>query len=279
MFETKDILNLLLAPYFCAQYYGWIGILKCWLLAIPNSQQETFELLDKYQSSNLIDPLNYIIGERVFIFNGKEDILINPANGPHIETFYQRYNCNILTEFNVSAQHTMPTKSYGNPCWAFWPPFIGNCDYDTAYITLNHIYGNLKKPTNKPAQIKENLMQFNQYEFYADLPNPSSMDTIGYIYVPTYCQTNRGCSIHIAFHGCAMGRQIIGERFVRHAGYNDVAELNNIIILYPQVAISLFIPFNPIGCYDWFGFTGEHYATQFGVQMLTVRNMLSRTLS
>lgn len=52
-------------------------------------------------------------------------------------------------------------------------------------------------------------------------------------------------------------RQSIGDVFAKHAGYNEVAEANNIIILYPQTA--LFPPYNPNGCYDWWGVTSIGY--------------------
>lgn len=278
---SKDVMGAGIiagVPYFCAHYYDITGIIKCWIFAWQNSQEETNKLIATYEKSNLIDPSRYMAGERVFIFHGKSDILINAENGPDIEKFYKHYNCNVLTQFDIDAQHAMPTDDYGNPCWAFFPPFISNCKYDTAYVTLNYIYGNIKKPKKK-VQIKENLIQFDQAEFYENLPSPTSMDTIGYIYVPTHCKTNKGCPLHIAFHGCAMGRQISGEAFVRNGGYNDVAELNNIIILYPQVGISFFRPFNPLGCYDWYGFTGPYYATKSGVQLITVHNMMKKILT
>lgn len=46
-------------------------------------------------------------------------------------------------------------------------------------------------------------------------------------------------------------RQIIGTTFAEHAGYNQVAEVNNIIILYPQTHSSTL---NPNGCFDWYVF-------------------------
>ena len=78
------------------------------------------------------------------------------------------------------------------------------------------------------------------------------------------------CRLHIAFHGCLQGRQVtnmyslqyaiylasklpycrqlIGDVYAKHAGYNAVAEVNNIIVLYPQAVNSFF---NPSGCWDW----------------------------
>ena len=49
-------------------------------------------------------------------------------------------------------------------------------------------------------------------------------------------------------------REEISDRFVTQAGYNEVAELNNIVILYPQ-AIATTVPLNPQGCWDWWGYT------------------------
>ena len=45
-------------------------------------------------------------------------------------------------------------------------------------------------------------------------------------------------------------RGTIGDVFAVHAGYNGVAEVNNIIVLYPQVVKTLLT--NPQGCWDWY---------------------------
>jgi len=46
-------------------------------------------------------------------------------------------------------------------------------------------------------------------------------------------------------------RWSVGEKFVRTTGYNDVAELNNIIIIYPQAINSTG---NLGGCWDVWGY-------------------------
>lgn len=46
-------------------------------------------------------------------------------------------------------------------------------------------------------------------------------------------------------------REKISDAFARHAGYNEVAEINNIIIIYPQAVAS---SRNPNGDWDWWGF-------------------------
>ena len=59
------------------------------------------------------------------------------------------------------------------------------------------------------------------------------------------------CKLHIALHGCLQHAKKIGDVYVRNAGYNEVADLNDFIILYPQATTSTS---NPNGCWDWFVF-------------------------
>ena len=56
------------------------------------------------------------------------------------------------------------------------------------------------------------------------------------------------CKLHVALHGCLQGYHYVSNIFTTYAGYNDIAEHNNVIILYPQVRNSIL---NPDGCWDW----------------------------
>ena len=78
------------------------------------------------------------------------------------------------------------------------------------------------------------------------------MDSTGYVYIPKKCETEV-CNLHVAFHGCLQGKYLIGNVYAKYSGYNQVADLNNFIVLYPQVQSSLLN--NPSGCWDWWGFT------------------------
>lgn len=62
---------------------------------------------------------------------------------------------------------------------------------------------------------------------------------------------NLVCKLHIAFHGCLQGYHYISNVFAMFAGYNGIAEINNIIVLYPQVKNSTL---NPKGCWDWYNY-------------------------
>ena len=57
----------------------------------------------------------------------------------------------------------------------------------------------------------------------------------------------------------------IGEDYVMHGGYNEVADANNIVILYPQAKRSLTIPYNPNGCFDWWGYNDGGLTSDYGM--------------
>eukprot|EP01136_Pigoraptor_vietnamica_P005621 Opistho-1_new@37505 len=100
------------------------------------------------------------------------------------------------------------------------------------------------------------------------------MDKDGYVYVPTACQQNATCRLHVAFHGCEQGHSSVGMDYVEDAGYNGWAEANNIIVLYPQVLPTSMLGSNPKGCFDWWGYTDSKYAYKSGAQMSAVKKMI-----
>ena len=67
----------------------------------------------------------------------------------------------------------------------------------------------------------------------------------------------------------------LGRAFAREAGYNRWADANRIVVLYPQAEKSYFSPFNPRGCWDWWGYSGVDYATRNGAQLASVHRMLT----
>jgi len=64
------------------------------------------------------------------------------------------------------------------------------------------------------------------------------------------------CKLHISFHGCKQFVAKIGTRYVVRGGFNEWAESNGYVVLYPQTVNSYTLPFNPEGCFDWWGYTG-----------------------
>lgn len=71
-----------------------------------------------------------------------------------------------------------------------------------------------------------------------------------------------------------IGKAYVDDVFVRKAGYLEVAELNNLIVIFPQVRSSLLFPLNPMGCWDWWGYTKNNFATKNGPQMIALKSMI-----
>lgn len=74
----------------------------------------------------------------------------------------------------------------------------------------------------------------------------------GLVYLPRTALQGRPCSVHVALHGCQQSAAVMGETFARHTGYNEWAESNDIIVLYPQVEpVRHGLDDNPLASWDW----------------------------
>lgn len=71
-----------------------------------------------------------------------------------------------------------------------------------------------------------------------------------------------------------LGKSYVGDVFAKAAGYLEVAELNDIIVIFPQIVQSSYSPQNPNGCFDWWGYTSSNYANKLGSQMTGIKNMI-----
>ena len=102
------------------------------------------------------------------------------------------------------------------------------------------------------------------------------MAETGYLYVPSACTAaGARCRVHVALHGCLQSFQSVQDSFIAHAGYNAWADGNKLLVLYPQVDKSS-SPDNEYGCWDWWGYTGGHYAHKSAPQMKAIMAMVRR---
>lgn len=237
-------------PFWCAQDDIEIALSSCMVKPELISVAELVAITYTTALSKSIDYPSHLSSDRVFLFSGTLDTVVDPGVVKKLAEYYSRFiitgSLNMVD--SIPAEHSMVTDDYGNSCGVFSSPFINNCNYSAALNLLQHIYRDIT-PANSSAAIAENLLEFDQSEFFADLPKLVSMDSTGFVYVPTACQKRaRACRLHLAFHGCLQGRMFINSTFVLHAGYNGLAEANDIIVLYPQLRNSTL---NPNGCWDW----------------------------
>jgi poly(3-hydroxybutyrate) depolymerase len=167
-----------------------------------------------------------------------------------------------------------------NACATSEAPFINRCgDFDAPGELLAHLIGPLAPRTSPPAG---ELLAFDQHPFTGLAPIDLSMADQGYVYVPPGCRDG-GCQVHVALHGCRQTEAQIGRRFVEGAGYNEWADANRLIVLYPQAAPRNGLAwgswrwvYNPRGCWDWWGYTSPGYATRNGEQIRALRAMVAR---
>lgn len=262
------------APYYCAQGSSLTATGACMSNPSQIDVQDLITQTNRYADNAQIDSTANLLNSRVFVFAGTLDSTVDPGVAPKVNEFYSNYGANVMMVTNLVAEHTFPTVDYGNACEQLASPYIGRCNYNGAYEILNHMYPGLTRPSGS-VPLTGDFYEFDQVEyFYISPPSLSSMDDVGYAYVPSGCVSGANvCRLHVAFHGCQQGRYRIGDEYARNTGYNEVGELNNIIILYPQ-AISA--GNNPAGCWDWWGYTVYLYATKEGNQPLAVSRMIDR---
>jgi hypothetical protein len=234
--------------------------------------EKLIELTEQFDSEGKIDPISNIQDDQVFVWMGKYDTVVGRQVTLSTEEYYKYFvdNSRLHLDHNsVEAQHCRPTLDFGEECAKLRPPFIGNCQYDGAGEAFQHMFGTINPRT---VAVEANLMEFDQTPYNPN-PETASLSDRGFIYVPTACQDGSSvCRLHLSFHGCTQTEQIIGKTWAWHGGYNEWAESNNIVILYPNSGITL--PGNPGGCWDFWGLTGSDFAFQTGLQMQFVRSLI-----
>jgi len=267
------------SAYWCARGNLLNALGAC--MSTPNSVNvnQLITQTNTYANAGDIDPVSNMRNDRVFIWHGSRDTVVSPGQGPKMEEYYRAFvdAGNIRSDYSIVSGHAHPTLDYGNACIAEASPYINRCSYHGAFEILNWIYGGTLQRPSGNVPLTGDFYEFDQREFfYISPPMISSMDTSGYVYVPSGCTNSQTpCKLHVAYHGCLMGKYLIRDVYARNAGYNEVGELNNIIILYPQ---AINYGANPNGCWDWWGYTVNFYATKGANQPLASIRMVDKVI-
>jgi poly(3-hydroxybutyrate) depolymerase len=266
-------------PYHCAQGTMRLALGRCMKgdEEIPTERllAETSELA----LEGSVDPIANLAEDRVWIFHGAADPFVAKPVVDALETYYRTLVNpeNVARVEHPKAGHMFPTADPGAPnsCWGTDSPFIGNCGFDGARELLSHLYGEL---TASGSPNSAELTEFDQRP-YARASGSEGLAERGWLFVPRGCESGAGqsCRLHVVFHGCKQGASFVKDAFVRRAGYLEVAATNHIVLLFPQIEEG-FQPLNPNGCWDWWGYEGEDYATQRGPQVAAVRAMVADLL-
>lgn len=224
-----------------------------------------------------IGPMDAILNDRVLLFTGTNDSIVLPAIVRSAARFYQELG---LDETHVKLIDTTPaghgfvSNRSEQECGRNGSPYLVNCDRDLAGEILQHIYGQLAPPGDISLG---RFISFDQ-SLFVDALSRHSMDRTGRAFVPNDCRsggTNESppCRVHVAYHGCNQGREVVGDRFVGRSGFARWASTNRLVVLFPQVKKSAL---NLQGCWDWWGFTSRRFLTKDAPQIKAVRAMLAR---
>ena len=276
-------------PYDCARGSLSRALKNCMTATVdappPTVAEQQARVAEAARAGEIDDPAN-LAGHRAWLFSGANDKQVVAAVVDALNGYYATVLPAVAVH-NVrhpQAGHAMvsATDPNANACPTSDPPFINRCaGTDVPGALLAHLLGPLQPPAATSAG---ELVAFDQRPFFGGRPIDASMGNEGYVYVPAGCRAG-GCRVHVAFHGCKQGAATIGRRFVEGAGYNAWADANRLVILYPQVrarfgfaAGSWRWVLNTNGCWDWWGFTGDGYASRDGAQMRGVKAMVDRLL-
>ena len=261
-------------PFYCAESNLEYATQKCMATTLPMDTQTLIAFTHTQASLGLIDSPQNMSGDRVYLFSGKDDTVVSPSVMHSLQSYYLAFvdANNLVADYNVPAEHCMPTLDYGEDCSTLASPYLGKCNFDAAGAAFKYIYPQLNLERSAP--IDANLFSFDQTPFFSS--SSASIGDLGYIYVPMSCQSGQTpCHLHVSFHGCEQNIELVGSAYAQHSGYNAWAEKNNIIVLYPYVKVSTVYPYNPKGCWDWWSYTGMDYGVQTGVQMRFVRDIIA----
>jgi poly(3-hydroxybutyrate) depolymerase len=246
--------------------------LRFW--GIPNPKALA-ERAARLAAKDRIDPLTAVAGDRIYLFSGREDRIVRPSIVAAAAAFYREIGvppAQIMEVTEMPAGHAFVTLDKGEACDRSGAPYVVDCDYDQAGALLAHAYGPLAPPATR---LEGEFLRFDQREFATDQGLHGLADQ-GVAYVPADCRARPGCRVHIAFHGCAQNRALVGDAFIADTGFARWADRNRLIVLFPQTAAT---PMNPQACWDWWGYTGSEFLTRSAPQTVAVRRMLDRLAS
>lgn len=273
-------------PYACSRGIVGIATTICsctngtpWCGVSPGGTNvpDLIETTSRYAARGDIDPTSNLANQRIWLFSGIADSVVPMAVMNDLQAYYRHYIPaeNISYRNDIRAEHTMPTDGFGNRCGHLGSPYISNCGIDGAGELLQWIYGPLTPKASNESTGR--FVEFDQAEFLRN-PTEHGMAATGWLYIPPGCEGDgEGCKLHVAFHGCKQTAALVGDAFLRNAGYNGWADANRIVILYPQAA-PLYPFTNPNSCWDWFSYDDPDYAVKSGHQMLAVKKMTERLM-
>lgn len=271
-------------PFYCASLFsptppGTAAATQCMrpLGSSGPRAEDALAAAQRLAHDKKIDSPSNIKRQRVYLFTGTADHVVDSRVVTQTAAFYTQAGVppsQLKFVNQISAGHAIITDNPADaPCEATRAPFINNCGFKQAHDILSWIYGEAAPASRFP---QGQLLPFDQRAF--DPEGAAMLGPIGYLFVPPSCKDGK-CRLHVVFHGCEQTERQIGDRYARTTGYNEWADSNRLIVLYPQAAPS---PRNPMGCWDFWGYTEQQnttnpdYYSHRAPQLASVMQMIKR---
>ncbi len=259
-------------PYLCAQGNLMTAMGNCLATTGENFSLDALNTMTaKLSDEGAIAGLGNLQQDRVWLLHGKLDNKVGASVNNALYKQYLGYvsEDNIHYENKRSFSHHFPTLDKGNDCKISTTPFLGNCMYDAAGEMLQFLHpGKTPKKAQEHGELVTVPLSTEQDMAQISLSNEA------YLYVPEACR-NDTCTLHISFHGCQQNSDLVGMAYVKDTGINQWADKLNLAVLYPQTTASVS---NPLACWDWWGYTGENYATRSGKQLRVIADLAKRLI-
>lgn len=247
-------------PFGCAQGSVATAFARC--IATTGGKLTAEEFISEIGGAagqGLLADTKHLANDRVWLFHGSLDKAVAGELSDILRDVYLAFvpADNIVYVNDVPAAHNFPARGTGHACGAVEPPFVGNCDYDAAGQLLAQLYPGLKAPVG-PARVVLSTVELAAAD-------GAGLEETAFLYVPAKCAAgSEACALHLVLHGCAQSSAKLGTAFIEQSGYLPWAEANGIVLAFPQIATSVV---NPMGCWDWWGYTGPDYRWRDGAQM------------
>lgn len=267
-------------PYGCAQGALDTALGPC-MTAQPAAPdvEALAEAADQKARDARIDPFTAFAGDRVWVLHGAKDATVAPALARATADLYRTLGGDAIAvqlDDQRAFGHGLPTLDTGAPCDAPASPWLLRCGIDAAGEAMRALFaadeGDGEPQASAPSTADGALSRFDQRALAPD--DAAGLAEYGYVYTPKAC-ADGACGALVVFHGCQQNAEMVGETFVREAGFNRWADVHRVVVVYPQTQSS-YMPLNPKACWDWWGYGGADYDTRQGGQVRFVAAVLDR---
>jgi predicted esterase len=188
-------------PFYCADSNAVTAQRQCMeVLGAGPNVAELVRFSGRKDALGQIDSLSNLRDDKVFLFRGAEDTVVDLRVVTSLQEYYATYvdASGLSMDLDVPAEHCLPTLDYGEECEVLASPYLGRCNVDGAGRAFATLFSDLQPRVAEANPAR--LLNFDQTPYFSG--SRTSLDPQGFLYVPSQCQDGSTiCRLHISFHG------------------------------------------------------------------------------